>query len=234
MQHNDLSEQVAKYAPLVKRVALHLKARLPNCVELDDLIQSGMIGLIDALNNFEDGHGAVFDTYAVIRIRGSMIDELRHSDWTPRSVHQNSRLISETIASLSHQLGREPNDTEIAKALNVDIEKYRQMLFDSNNTQILGIEDLGITDDVISESGSSRTDKLFDSLATSKFKIALAQAISKLSEREQQVLALYYDEELNLREIGKVLELSESRISQIMTQSMQRLRSMLKDWREAS
>ncbi len=223
--------EIEKYAPLVKRAALHLKARLPASVELDDLIQSGMLGLMDAISHYEEGHGAAFETYATIRIRGAMIDEMRQSDWAPRSVHQNSRQISEAITRLSHRLGREPSDAEIAAEMGLTIEKYQQMLFDSSTTQMIGIEDLGVTDDVLSEDQDHRRDKLFDLLATTEFKKALVEAITRLPEREQQILALYYDEELNLKEIGKVFSLSESRVSQIMSQSMARLRSILKDWR---
>ena len=227
---DDLTAKVERYAPLVKRVALHLKARLPSCVELDDLIQSGMLGLLNAVANFEDSHGAVFETYAVIRIRGAMIDDLRNSDWAPRSVHQNTRQIADTVTRLSHELGREPKDTEIAAAMNVSLEKYRQMLLDSSSTQIVGIEDLGISEDVLSESRDRREDKLFERLASERFKESLAKAISRLPKKEQQILALYYDEELNLREIGQILDLSESRICQIMAQSMARLRSALRAW----
>ncbi|MGN1281462.1 MAG: RNA polymerase sigma factor FliA [Succinivibrio sp.] len=229
-QRLDMNSLVQRYAPLVKRIALHLKARLPACVELDDLIQSGMIGLMDAASHYEEGHGAVFETYASIRIRGSMIDEMRQSDWAPRSVHQNSRSISNAISKLANELGREPKDVEIACELGVDLDKYHQMLADTSSSQMIGIEDLGVSFDVIAEDGDNTKDKLFDLLATSKFKKSLALAISKLPEREQQVLALYYDEELNLKEIGKVLDLSESRICQLLSQSMARLRSMLKDW----
>lgn len=229
-QRLDMNSLVQRYAPLVKRIALHLKARLPACVELDDLIQSGMIGLMDAASHYEEGHGAVFETYASIRIRGSMIDEMRQSDWAPRSVHQNSRNISNAISKLSNQLGREPKDAEIALELGVDLDKYHQMLSDTSSSQMIGIEDLGVSFDVLAEDGDNTKDKLFDVLATSKFKKALALAISNLPEREQQVLALYYDEELNLKEIGRVLDLSESRICQLLSQSMARLRSMLKDW----
>ncbi len=221
---------VEKYAPLVKRIALHLKARLPASVELDDLIQSGMIGLMDAVTHFEDGHGAVFETYASIRVRGAMIDEMRQSDWAPRSVHQNTRSIASAINKLQHSLGREPKDIEIANELGVELEKYNQMLVDSASSQMIGIEDLGVTDDVIGDDSDVHKDKLFDLLATSKFKVALAESIKNLPQREQQVLALYYDEELNLKEIGMVLELSESRICQLLSQSMARLRAMLKDW----
>ena len=166
-QRLDMNRLVESYAPLVKRIALHLKARLPACVEVDDLIQSGMIGLMDAASHYEDGHGAVFETYASIRIRGAMIDELRQSDWAPRSVHQNTRSISDAISRLSNKLGREPRDFEIANELGVDIDKYHQMLNDSSSSQMIGIEDLGVSADVIAEGGDNTKDKLFDTLATS-------------------------------------------------------------------
>lgn len=226
-----LSQRVEQYAPLVKRIALHLKARLPASVELDDLIQAGMLGLMDAITHFEEGHGAVFETYATIRVRGAMIDEMRRGSWAPRSVHQSSRQISDAMSALSHKLGREPKDSEIAAELKVSLEKYYQMLLESSSSQMVGIEDLGIDDDVIGDSSDYRDDKLFNLLASAEFKRSLAQAIAKLPQREQQVLAFYYDEELNLREIGAVLDLSESRVCQIMSQAMARLRSMLRDWR---
>ncbi|SPT71473.1 Sigma-F factor [Anaerobiospirillum thomasii] len=229
-QKSDRHKQIEQYAPLVKRIALHLKTRLPASVELDDLIQAGMLGLMDALSNYEAGHGAAFETYATIRIRGSMIDEIRHADWTPRSVHHNSRQITQAITVLSNRLGRQPKDTEIAAELDVSIDKYHQMLTDSANSQIVGIEDLGVSEDVITTTEGAKEDKIFSALASVEFKKALARAIADLPEREQQILSLYYDEELNLREIGKVMEISESRCCQIMSQSMARLRSALKEW----
>lgn len=226
----DMAAQIEAFAPLVKRIALRFKARLPACVELDDLIQSGMLGLMDAASHFEEGHGAVFETYATIRIRGAMVDELRQSDWAPRSVHKSTRQIADAVSKLSHELSRSPRDTEIAAELNVSLEKYHQMLLDSSTSQIVGIEDLGVTEDVISDS-DQRSDRIFEKLAATEFKQALVEAIKKLPKREQQVLSLYYEEELNLKEIGRVLDLSESRICQILSQSMARLRASLKDWR---
>lgn len=229
-KHVDMAAQIEAFAPLVKRIALRFKARLPACVELDDLIQSGMLGLMDAVSHFEEGHGAAFETYATIRIRGAMVDELRQSDWAPRSVHKCTRQIADAVSKLSHELSREPRDTEIAAELHVSLDKYHQMLLDSSTSQIIGIEDLGVTEDVISDS-DQRSDRIFEKLATAEFKKALVEAIKKLPRREQQVLSLYYEEELNLKEIGSVLDLSESRICQIMSQSMARLRAALKEWR---
>lgn len=228
---SEMSEKVEIYAPLVKRIALHLKARLPANVEVDDLIQAGMIGLMDAISHYEQGLGATFETYASIRIRGSMIDELRAFDWVPRSVYQNGKLISNAIHKLTSSLGREPKETEIAQELGVSLNKYHQMLQDSASSQLIGFEDLGVTDDVISENAQNHyEDKPFSYLSSLEFKKALANAIKEIPEREQMVLSLYYNEELNLKEIGKVLTISESRACQLMSQAMGRLRSILKDW----
>ena len=232
----DRNELVVKYAPLVKRVALHLKARLPASVDINDLVQSGMIGLIEALQNFKEGQGATFETYASIRIRGAIIDQLRQSDWTPRSVHQNTRAIRDAMLRLSHEKGRPATDVEIAQYLNVDIKRYHQMLLDSNTSQVMGIEDTGLTDDVIGDKplseivGQSPDDKLFEALNGDQFKEALARAIGKLPEREREVLTFYYDQEMNLREIGLIKGISESRTCQILSQAVTRLRASLSDW----
>lgn len=232
----DRNSLVVKYAPLVKRVALHLKTRLPSYVDVNDLIQSGMIGLMDAIQNYKDGHGATFETYAAIRIRGSIIDELRQSDWTPRSVHQNTRAIRETLARLSHTYGRPPTDAEMAAELKVDINKYHQMILDSNTSQVMCIEDTGLTDDVIGERPFSDInalgpdDKLFESVNGEQFKHALATSIKKLPERERTIIGLYYDQEMNLREIGLIMGISESRTCQVLSQAVVRLRNALDEW----
>lgn len=226
-------ERVEQYAYLVKRIALHLKVRLPPSVELDDLIQAGMLGLMDASVHYEEGHGATFETYAGIRIRGSMIDQMREMDWAPRSVHANSRQISQAMAKLAHELGREPTDKEMAGALGVEVDKYHQMLVDSASSQLIGFDDIGVPEDVITMAGDDgHDDQLFKSLASVEFKRDLASAISTLPEREQQVLSLYYNEELNLREIGMILDIGESRVCQILSQTMSRLRVKLRHWQE--
>lgn len=236
----DRNSMVVKYAPLVKRVALHLKTRLPSYVDVNDLIQSGMIGLMDAIQNYKDGHGATFETYAAIRIRGSIIDELRQSDWTPRSVHQNTRTIREALARLSHAFGRPPTDAEMAADLNVDINKYHQMILDSNTSQVMCIEDTGLTDDVIGErpfsdlSGIGPDDKLFESVNGEQFKHALAESIKRLPERERSIIGLYYDQEMNLREIGLIMGISESRTCQVLSQAVVRLRNALDEWSNVS
>lgn len=232
----DRNSMVVQYAPLVKRVALHLKTRLPSYVDVNDLIQSGMIGLIDAIQNFKDGQGATFETYASIRIRGSIIDQLRQSDWTPRSVHQNTRAIRDSLSRLAHVYGRPPTDAEVAADLNVDINKYHQMLLESNTSQVMGIEDTGLTDDVIGERSLSDVgsaehyDKLFDAINAREFKAALIEAIKNLPERERAIVGFYYDQEMNLREIGLIMGISESRTCQVLSQALNRLRANLDEW----
>lgn len=233
----DRNALVEKYALLVKRIALHIKGRLPAYVDPDDLIQSGMLGLIDAVQNFKDGHGAVFETYAAIRIRGAIIDQLRRSDWTPRVVHQNARTLNEAKTRLSHEFGREPTAEEVAEDLGVDIERYHAMVLEANGSKVIGIEDTGLTEDVISDAPLSETigngnavDELYSVIDEQQFKVHLARAIEDLPERERVVVAFYYQKEMNLREIGLILNISESRTCQILATGLSHLRAKLSEW----
>lgn len=222
---------VERHAPLVKRIALHLMARLPASVQLDDLIQSGMIGLIEAGKKFDGSKGASFETYAGIRIRGAMLDEIRRGDWTPRSVHRNGRLIANTIAELEAQLGRDVKDIEVAEKLNITLDEYHQMINEVSSGKIIGMEDLGVNEDVIvAKDAQENENQPFEGMASAAFQKALASTIASLPEREALVLSLYYDDELNLREIGEVLSVSESRVSQIHSQAMVRLKSRMQAW----
>ncbi|MCC2614767.1 RNA polymerase sigma factor FliA [Aestuariibacter halophilus] len=230
-QHADKTQLVERHAPLVKRIAHHLMARLPASVLVDDLIQSGMIGLLEAARNFDGSKGASFETFAGIRIRGAMLDEIRKGDWTPRSVHKNSRAITEAIAQVERETGRDARDVDIAQKMNVSLDDYHQMLSEVNAGKIIGIEDLGVTEDVITTEQTKGSDTPFEDLLQGSFQKALAHAITTLPEREAIVLSLYYDEELNLREIGEVLEVSESRVSQIHSQAMLKLKHRMQSWR---
>ncbi|CAI3796421.1 MULTISPECIES: RNA polymerase sigma factor FliA [Rheinheimera] len=225
-----LTQMVERHAPLVKRIAYHLLARLPASVLVDDLIQSGMIGLIEAAKNFDGSKGASFETFAGIRIRGSMLDEIRRGDWTPRSVHRNSRMIAEAISELESELGRDVKDSEVAEKLDISLDEYHHMLSDASSGRIIGIEDLGISDDVLVTANDKDDDHLYEQQATDAFQQALIKNISSLPEREAIVLSLYYNDELNLKEIGAVLDVSESRVSQIHSQALVRLRSRMQDW----
>ena len=222
--------QVQKYAPLVKRIALHLVKRLPACVEADDLIQAGMLGLLDAMERYEPVHGATFETYASIRIRGSMIDDLRRVDWAPHSVHAKTRLVSKTRSMLSHKLGRYPTDTELAKELNITTHELVLMEKDTANCFVPGITDLGVTDDVIPGLGGGQDNLPFSVLSADEFKKCLAKAIQELPEKERQILSLYFNDEMNLKEIGMIYNVSESRTSQIISKATARLRDALSEW----
>lgn len=230
-QQTDTAELVERHASLVKRIAHHLLARLPASVLVDDLIQSGMIGLLEAARNFDGSKGASFETFAGIRIRGAMLDEIRKGDWTPRSVHKNGRAITEAINLVERETGRDARDVDVAEKLQVSLSDYHQMLNEVNAGKIIGIEDLGVTEDVITTEKTKGSDTPFQDLLQVSFQKALAHAITTLPEREAIVLSLYYDEELNLREIGEVLEVSESRVSQIHSQAMLKLKGKMQTWR---
>ena len=230
-QNPNFNQLIEDYAPLVKRIGHHLKGRLPASVQLDDLIQSGMIGLIEAAKKYEPSKGASFETYAGIRIRGAMLDEIRKGDWVPRSVHRNSRRIADAIRYVESQTGRDAQDHEVADAMELTLEEYHQQLQDSIGSRLFSFDDL------LSQQGERENETLsedeyspLDELQMDSFRQHLAKAIATLPEREQLVLALYYDEELNLKEIGAVLEVSESRVSQIHSQAAHRLRSRLAEW----
>lgn len=233
-QYANLNSQKAfleKYSVLVKRIAHHLLGRLPPSVQVEDLIQAGMIGLLEAQKNYDGSKGASFDTYAGIRIRGAMLDDIRRGDWVPRSVHRNNREINQAIATLEGELNRDPTDAEVASFMDMSLTQYHSALNDISCSRLVGIEDLGVSDDVIS-SPDEEDNTPFKGVADESFRIALIESIKSLPEREALVLSLYYDEELNLKEIGEVIGVSESRVSQILSQSMQRLRTKLSAWTE--
>jgi RNA polymerase sigma factor for flagellar operon FliA len=219
-----------KYSVLVKRIAHHLLGRLPPSVQVEDLIQAGMIGLLEAQKNYDGSKGASFETYAGIRIRGAMLDDIRRGDWVPRSVHKHNREVSQAISELEGQLNRDPSDAEVAQHMGISLEQYHTILTDINCSRLVGIEDLGVSEDVISPDDSDEENLPFQGVADEYFRKALIDSIKSLPEREALVLSLYYDEELNLKEIGEVIGVSESRVSQTLSQSMQRLRTKLSAW----
>ncbi len=230
VQAGGTDERVMQHAPLVKRIAYHLLGRLPDSVQIDDLIQAGMLGLLEAIKNYDASQGASFDTYAGIRIRGSMLDEIRRSDWTPRSVHKKSRMVSDAIRSIENKTGREARDIDVAEYLGITIDEYNHILHDSSSCRVFSVEELAQDGDHYLEEALDHEEGLADSFSRESFQQALANAIMGLPERERLVISLYYDEELNLREIGEVLNISESRVSQISTQAVLRLRSRLSEW----
>lgn len=228
------SFSVEDYIPLVKRIAHHLKARMPASVQVEDLIQAGMIGLLEAAKKFDDSLGASFETYAGIRIRGAIIDEMRRGDWVPRSVHRNARKINDAIVHLEASLGRDPSAVEVAKFLEMDLDEYYAVSQDVISGRLFSLDDSDSEDDKnqVSESlnDGGRLPMPHDAIQKTALKEGLAEAIRSLPERDQLVLSLYYQEELNLKEIGAVLEVSESRVSQIHSQAALRLRAKMRDW----
>ena len=225
------ADLIERYALLVKRIAHHLLARLPANILLEDLIQSGMIGLLEAARKYDATKGASFETYAGIRIRGAIIDEVRKGDWTPRSVHRNSRRITSTMQAIEARTGRDAQDVDVAREMGVELDEYHALLKDAASSRLFSFDEmLEGNDDSPGEEVSHEGPSPDDEHHQASFKKALVEAISNLPEREQLVLSLYYDEELNLKEIGQVLGVSESRISQIHSQAALRLRSKLSSW----
>lgn len=228
---SDIRDRITQYSPLVRRLAHQMKAKLPDNVEVDDLIQAGMIGLYDALQRYEE-QGNQFETYAVQRIRGAMLDELRGADWLPRSVRQNMRKVEAAIAKLQQQLQRPPTESEVARALGMSLPDYHQMLSDGAGHQLVYYEDFHDADEhehfldrhAVSEGGDPLAQ-----LTESGFRGALVDAIRSLPEREQQLMAMLYQEEMNLAEIGAVLGVSASRVCQLHSQAIARLRTAMRE-----
>ncbi len=230
MQQNNFEELVHKHAQLVKRIAYHLMNRLPPNVQADDLIQAGMIGLLEASRNYDPSQGASFETYAGIRIRGAMLDEIRRSDWTPRSVHRKARVVAEAMRTIENEHGRDARDVEVADELGMTLKEYHTILQDASGCRVFSLDELAAVGDVMRGQAGGVHAGPFEGLQKDAFKEALAKEIAGLPEREKLVMALYYDEELNLREIGQVLGVSESRVCQIHSQAALRLRSRLEQW----
>jgi RNA polymerase sigma factor FliA len=233
-QQSFQEEQVNKYAPLVKRIAYHMMARLPASVEVDDLIQVGLIGLMDAVSRFDGTQGAQFESYATQRIRGAMLDELREADWLPRHVRQKSRQIETAIHSLQQRLGKPPTEQEISKEMGIPIDQYQGMLNDVKGSQLLYYEDFS-DDDSANFLERYLVDGSSDPLALLEdegFRASLIEAIHTLPERERSMMGMYYEQDMNLKEIGVVLGVSESRVCQLHSQAVARLRAQLKVWKD--
>ncbi|WP_410497425.1 RNA polymerase sigma factor FliA [Chitinibacter sp. S2-10] len=231
-QSTSEEDRVKQHAALVRKIAYHMMSRLPASVEVDDLIQVGLMGLMEAARNFDEEAGVQFETFASQRIRGAMLDELRNADWLPRQARKNMREIERAIVLLEQQLGRAPLESEVAKALNVAIEDYQIMLGDARGHQLLHYEDLDLDgdNDQLDIYAADHDANPVDILSDESFRGHLIEAIALLPEREKLLMALYYDEELNLKEIGAVLGVSESRVCQLHSQAVARLRAKLTDW----
>ena len=225
--HGDQERMIQEHSELVRRIAYHLIARLPATTEVEDLIQSGMMGLLEAARNFDPSRGASFATFAGIRIRGAMIDEVRRHDWTPRSVHQKHRQVTQAINEIENETGRHAEPAQVAERLGISLDDYYDIVRDSAVSKLYSL------DESVDDSTQSRRilseDAMTpdDAVEGDQFRQEIANEIRRLPEREQLVLSLYYERELNLQEIGAVLGVSESRVCQIHGQALVRLRARM-------
>ncbi|HRO58270.1 MAG TPA: RNA polymerase sigma factor FliA [Burkholderiaceae bacterium] len=234
--HGTLDRQAAieQYGPMVRRAASQLVSRLPANVELDDLVQAGMIGLFDAMTRYSSGHGAQFETFAMQRVRGAMLDELRSSDWLPRSVRRNQRAIEGAIRRAEQRVQRSPSENEIAAELGMSLADYQSMLGDARGAQLVHLEDFGGGDgdeDVLDRQLPAAAGEPSEIFGEQRFRQALVAAIEGLPERERLVMGMYYEQDMNLKEIGAVLGVTESRVSQLHSQAVARLRTQMKSWK---
>ena len=223
---NEQEALALRHAELVKRIAYHLAGKLPPSVDVSDLIQAGMLGLLEAAANFSTGRGASFETYAGIRIRGAMIDALRKLDWAPRSVHRKSRAVAEAMRGIETETGHAARDSDVAARMGISLDEYHSIVQDAASCQLTNLEDsehVGIRD---------TSSDPFRETADQGFRAALAKSVNELPERERLVMSLYYNDELNLREIGEVLKVTESRVCQLHGQALTRLKARLTEWRD--
>jgi RNA polymerase sigma factor FliA len=231
----DKQATVAQYAPLVRRLAHHLAARLPASVEIDDIIQAGLMGLMDAAGRYQQDQGAQFETYATQRIRGAMLDELRQNDWLPRGVRSAQRRIEQALTKVEQRLGRAASEAEVARELGLSLGAYQELLQEAKGYQLVYFDDFGShgeDDEYLDRNLPDEAANPFKQLEDQRFRTALIELIEALPEREKLVMGLYYEQELNFREIAAVLGVTESRICQIHTQAIARVRAKLKGWRD--
>jgi RNA polymerase sigma factor for flagellar operon FliA len=222
---------IARHAELVKRIAYHLAGRLPPQVEVEDLVQAGMLGLLEAAAHYTADRGASFETYAGIRIRGAMLDALRKLDWAPRSVHRKARAAAKALREVENELGGEADETAVATRLGVPVTEYQKIVRDASACRLMSLEDLTTADGITVELPADASSDPLADVTDDAMRDALVGAIDQLPEREKLVMSLYYEREMNLKEIGAVLNVTESRVCQLHGQALARLRSRLSDWR---
>lgn len=229
---------ILEYAPLVKTIAGRLGMRLPQHVSQDDLVGAGIMGLLDAVDKFNASKGVAFKSYAEFRIRGAMLDELRSMDWVPRSVRRNARKLEAAYAKVENETMRPASDEEVAQELGIDLEAFYSLLEESRGIAVISEEDLGQglaegATALFSNGAGKASESPSDSLALAEVREVMAEAIDKLPKNERMVVALYYYEELTMREIGEVMDYTESRISQLHTKAILRLRGGLRGYFES-
>ncbi|MFM1908984.1 MAG: hypothetical protein RLZZ591_2661 [Pseudomonadota bacterium] len=228
----DRNAMIRQYQPLVRKLAHHMMAKLPASVQVDDLIQVGLIGLSEALTRFEATQGVQFETFATQRIRGAMIDELRESDWMSRGSRKSQKDIELAMHRLEHQLGRSPVESEIAAELGMTLADYQALLSKVRGTQLVYLEDMGRggddEDSFLDRHVADEDADPLSQLRDQRLRQSLVQAIKNLPEREQYVMSMYYEEDMNLKEIAAVLGVTESRVCQLHSQSIARLRAKMR------
>ena len=228
----DRTALIRQYQPLVHRLAHHMMAKLPASVEVDDLIQVGLIGLSEALSRYETGQGAQFETFATQRIRGAMLDELRENDWMSRGSRKNQKDIEQALRRLEHRLGRSPIESEIAAELGLSLSDYQSLLGKVRGTQLIYLEDMGRSgeddDGFLDRHVADNDADPLNLLGDQRLRQALVAAIKTLPEREQFVMSMYYEQDMNLKEIAAVLNITESRVCQLHSQSVARLRAKMR------
>jgi RNA polymerase sigma factor for flagellar operon FliA len=229
----DSGSLLKQFSPLVRRLAHQMIAKLPANVEIDDLIQVGMIGLNDALARFDPSQGVQFETFATQRIRGAMLDELRGSDWMSRGDRRHQRMIETAVHKLEQKLGRAPSETEIAAEMGMKLTDYQELLGKVRGTQLVYLEDMSGDDgdeDFLDRHMVDADANPLGRLSDRKMREALVAAIENLPQREQYVMSMYYEHDMNLKEIAAVLGVTESRVCQLHSQSIARLRTRMREW----
>ena len=229
----ETNAMLKQYSPLVRRLAHQMIAKLPANVEIDDLIQVGMIGLTDAMTRFDHKQGVQFETFATQRIRGAMLDELRGADWMSRGNRKQQRDIEKAVRSLEQQLGRAPAESEIAKEMGISLADYQELLGKVRGTQLIYLEDMSGDEgdaDFLDRHVADENENPLAMLQDRRMREALVAAIKLLPEREQYVMSMYYEHDMNLKEIAAVLKVTESRVCQLHSQSIARLRVKLRDF----
>lgn len=229
----DREKVIGEFAPAIRYMAERLAFRLPPSLDVEDLIHAGIIGLMDAIGKYDPSKEAKFKTYAEFRIRGSMLDEIRSLDWVPRSIRKKIGMLHRAYDALAKQLGRQPDSSEIAEAMELDEDQYESLLFETRAMAQISFEDLGLGGDnernIMESLADVKAENPLLSLLSQDLKGRLLDSIKELPDKEKMVVSLYYDKELTMREIGAILSITESRVCQLHTQAMLRLKSKLRD-----